>query len=85
MTPLTTSKELTAELSAHMPGSRQHSAPSVPRHTGPAMARMMHVGRSFTEMIRLPVQIMVGVLAAAPRCVPMVRDELECDLGASRW
>jgi hypothetical protein len=40
---------------------------------------------SFTEMIRLPVPIMVGVLAAAPRCVPMVRDELECDLGASRW
>src|SRR2546427_5417131 len=31
-------KELTAELSAHVPSSRQHPARPVPRHTSPAMA-----------------------------------------------
>jgi len=40
-----------------------------------------------TEMIRLPMLIMVGVLAAAPRPSAACRwfgTQLECDVGASR-
>src|SRR5439155_12903852 len=45
------------------------------------------VGR-FTEMIRLPVPIMVGMLAATPRASaarPWFGTRLECELGACRW
>src|SRR5438876_9386628 len=45
------------------------------------------VGR-FTEMIRPPVPIMVGVLTAPPRAYaagPWLGTQFQCDLGASRW
>src|SRR5438093_13489917 len=72
-----------------MPSSRQLPSASVLQHPHPAMARMMQsrtVGR-FIEMTRLPVLIMVSVLAAAPRASAACRwlgTRLECDVGASR-
>src|SRR5438093_944275 len=42
----------------------------------------------FTEMIRPPVPIMVGVLTAPPRAYaagPWLGTQFQCDLGASRW
>src|SRR5207244_4748962 len=42
------------------------------------------VGR-FTEMIRLPVPIMVGMLAVTPRARPWFGTRPECELGACGW